>query len=696
MRKNSQGGGMHPSPSKIQTMSLEIKARQNRYNLECDPSTHGLIEMRDLELQSIEQYPLNQPLSNTIQQTIPQQSNFDYSQVPATQRLQALLARSTLIKEYEKTIAKTKQHQTSRSLRDNPDALQGPVQAYLRSRGDNKPSKKAHTPNSHAYPSVTSAASPNAVFREQRRAMRKAAGFQSMHASTHNTPAEKDFKRVLGGDAQRHKSTSKLHTAQAQEQFKQLNKNMSMSSLQRLNYFSGVTTAHNKDIAKRASAHGLFDRLHRERFGPKNQKFMSMVESTEDKCMQECTFQPNGERVPEHVKNKRSADAFYREMVGHKERISKWREEEKQRAEQAEADILELSERQKIARLSPGKTSTRAALEAKIHERLHGQSLKNSRRASRSPAPASQRSPLRSSRSRSTQRNGISVHEALYEESFRKKQAEAIRVRQREQRVEVERRGEEVFSESSAFYLKEKIVRETAEACRRLGIEDEELSLRQAGKIMEELGYMRRRYAEDRARLEEAWRGLCGAPEETVRRKNFLKFLLALNNLCFSDALEESARSPPRKPGDNVSQSEEEKGTANTTERNDVSGRDNAQVTEETDISRRFSPANSRRSSTVRLPFGVLVDDEFFFRSEKELRQVHRLFRVFFDNKQTFAKASIEEQARLRASTSQGELKPGLSKGAAQAAKKKLVTILRTQNIGKAARRLILRPPRLR
>ena len=54
MRKNSQGGGMHPSPSKIQTMSLEIKARQNRYNLECDPSTHGLIEMRDLELQSIE------------------------------------------------------------------------------------------------------------------------------------------------------------------------------------------------------------------------------------------------------------------------------------------------------------------------------------------------------------------------------------------------------------------------------------------------------------------------------------------------------------------------------------------------------------------------------------------------------------------------------------------------------------------
>ena len=101
--------------------------------------------------------------------------------------------------------------------------------------------------------------------------------------------------------------------------------------------------------------------------------------------------------------------------------------------------------------------------------------------------------------------------------------------------------------------MKEKIVRETAEACRRLGIEDEELTLGQAGEIMEELGYVRRNYVEDKARLEEAWRGLCGGPDETVRRKNFLKFLLALNNLCFSDALEEVARSPPRKPGDNFS-----------------------------------------------------------------------------------------------------------------------------------------------
>ena len=206
---------------------------------------------------------------------------------------------------------------------------------------------------------------------------------------------------MLGGDAHRHKSTSKLHAAQHERPERQLNKNMSASSFQRLNYFSGVTTAYNKDISQKKSPNGLFDRLHRERFGPKNQKFMSMVETSEDKHLSQCTFQPNGERAPEHVKNKRSADAFYREMLGHKERISKWREDEKQRVEQAEVDILALSERQKIGRYSPGKPSARAALEAKIHERLHGQKIRQSRRCSRSPAPASQRSPQRGSRSRS-------------------------------------------------------------------------------------------------------------------------------------------------------------------------------------------------------------------------------------------------------------------------------------------------------
>ena len=49
-RKGSQGGSKQASPSKIQTMSMDIKARQNRYNLDCDPSSQGLIEMRELEL----------------------------------------------------------------------------------------------------------------------------------------------------------------------------------------------------------------------------------------------------------------------------------------------------------------------------------------------------------------------------------------------------------------------------------------------------------------------------------------------------------------------------------------------------------------------------------------------------------------------------------------------------------------------
>ena len=48
----------------------------------------------------------------------------------------------------------------------------------------------------------------------------------------------------------------------------------------------------------------------------------------------------------------------------------------------------------------------------------------------------------------------------------------------------------------------------------------------------------------DRDLLVEAWRGVCGGLGETIRRKNFLKFLFAVNNLCFTDALEENAEQP--------------------------------------------------------------------------------------------------------------------------------------------------------
>ena len=52
-------------------------------------------------------------------------------------------------------------------------------------------------------------------------------------------------------------------------------------------------------------------------------------------------------------------------------------------------------------------------------------------------------------------------------------------------------KGEELFSERSAFVLKERIVRETSQACEQLGIEESDLSIAQANELLEEMGYVR-------------------------------------------------------------------------------------------------------------------------------------------------------------------------------------------------------------
>ena len=165
-----------------------------------------------------------------------------------------------------------------------------------------------------------------------------------------------------------------------------------------------------------------------------------------------------------HAKGKRSPDAFFRDMLDHRERTLKWREDERERNELAQSMLLLPCERLRSNRTSPQQLSARQALEGKIHERLHSACIKQGRKGSRSPGsaslPHSVTRNLDEDRSKK-RRGGQSVHEALFQESFRRREAMAARERERKER-ELEPRSDEIFTESSAFVLKERIIRETS------------------------------------------------------------------------------------------------------------------------------------------------------------------------------------------------------------------------------------------
>ena len=117
-------------------MSMDVKARDTHYNHEFPNATrlpHDPQEIRDLETNTLEQYRGN------LGSTIPESSTrmlFDYTHGPASRRLQSLLASSTLLRDYEKTINKTKQHSIANPARKRKpeSSSKSYIRTYLRQR----------------------------------------------------------------------------------------------------------------------------------------------------------------------------------------------------------------------------------------------------------------------------------------------------------------------------------------------------------------------------------------------------------------------------------------------------------------------------------------------------------------------------------------------------------------------------------